>query len=80
MSSSSSAGAATASSLLKRFENVPRYAIYNSIYETIGRTPIVKLNNMTKTLKLKNGVNVYVKLESENPGGSIKGMIPRDVQ
>lgn len=79
MSSSSSSGAATASSLLKRFENVPRYAIYNSIYETIGRTPIVKLNNMTKTLKLKNGVNVYVKLESENPGGSIKDRLAMGV-
>jgi cysteine synthase len=40
----------------------------NSVIETIGRTPIIKLQKMSP----KKGVDVYVKLESENPGGSVK--------
>jgi cysteine synthase A len=40
---------------------------YDSILETIGRTPIVKL----KKLSLPN-VNLYVKIESFNPMGSVK--------
>lgn len=41
--------------------------IYNSILDTIGRTPIVKLNNIAP----KN-VSVYAKIEFFNPGGSVK--------
>jgi len=44
-----------------------RASIHESILDTIGRTPIVKLQRMAPA-----GVNVYVKLESENPGGSVK--------
>ncbi|PHM38492.1 cysteine synthase A [Xenorhabdus innexi] len=41
--------------------------LYNSILETIGRTPIVKLNRMSP-----DHATVYVKVESFNPGGSVK--------
>lgn len=58
----------TTTSSLRKFEDVPRYAIYDSINETIGRTPIIRLKNMSP----KEGVDVFVKLESENPGGSVK--------
>jgi len=44
---------------------------YNNILETIGNTPIVKINK----LFAKTGVNIYVKLERINPGGSIKDRI-----
>jgi cysteine synthase A len=40
---------------------------YNNILETIGNTPLVKLNKMAP-----EGVNLYVKVEAFNPGGSIK--------
>jgi cysteine synthase A len=40
---------------------------YDNILETIGRTPIVKLNKLGP-----KDVNVYVKIESFNPGGSVK--------
>jgi cysteine synthase A len=40
---------------------------YGNILETIGRTPIVKLNKLGP-----ENVNVYVKVESFNPGGSVK--------
>ncbi|NFD54558.1 cysteine synthase A [Clostridium botulinum] len=43
----------------------------DSIKELIGNTPILKLNN----LNLKPGVNVFVKLETNNPGGSVKDRI-----
>ncbi|TDT45657.1 cysteine synthase A [Fonticella tunisiensis] len=45
--------------------------IFNSIYETIGNTPIVKLNNITG----ENSADVFVKLEYFNPGGSVKDRI-----
>lgn len=45
--------------------------IYNSILETIGETPIVKLANITTD----EMAQVYVKLESFNPGGSVKDRI-----
>jgi len=56
------------SSSLCSFIDTPRSAVYNSVIETIGRTPIIKLQRMQPTSK----ADVYVKLESENPGGSIK--------
>lgn len=41
--------------------------VYNSILETIGETPLVRLNHIPA-----KGTEVYVKIESHNPGGSIK--------
>lgn len=41
---------------------------YNNITELIGNTPIVKLNKLPS----KEGASVYMKLESFNPGGSVK--------
>ena len=40
----------------------------DSILDLIGNTPIVKLNRVPDP----NGASVYVKLESHNPGGSVK--------
>jgi cysteine synthase len=40
----------------------------DSILDIIGNTPIVKLNRVPHP----NGASVYVKLESHNPGGSVK--------
>lgn len=42
--------------------------ITGNITELIGRTPMVKLKRMTEGL----AANVFVKLESQNPGGSVK--------
>ncbi len=41
--------------------------IYNNILDTIGRTPIVKLHRIAPS-----HVDLYVKVESFNPGGSVK--------
>ena len=41
--------------------------IYENITQTIGNTPIVKLGKLAP-----KGANIYVKLESFNPGGSVK--------
>ena len=49
-------------------------ARYQNILETIGNTPLVKLNKLAPT-----GVNVYVKLESFNPMGSVKDRMARAV-
>ena len=43
----------------------------NSILDTIGNTPLVRLNKMTRELKAQ----IFVKLESFNPGGSAKDRI-----
>ena len=45
--------------------------MYNNIIETIGNTPMVRINNILKNDK----VNIYAKLEGVNPGGSIKDRI-----
>lgn len=42
--------------------------IYNSILDLIGKTPIVRFNKVNDP----NGANVFMKLESFNPGGSVK--------
>jgi len=41
---------------------------YNNILETIGDTPLVKLNKLTKDVK----ATVLAKIETTNPGNSIK--------
>jgi cysteine synthase A len=41
--------------------------IHNSILETVGHTPIVKINHLAPA-----GVEMYVKLEAFNPMGSVK--------
>ena len=42
--------------------------IYNNVLELIGNTPIIRLNRVTKDIKAL----ILAKLESYNPGGSIK--------
>ncbi|MCQ0024273.1 cysteine synthase A [Streptomyces somaliensis DSM 40738] len=48
--------------------------LYDSILDTIGRTPIVRLNRMAP-----DHVTVYVKVESFNPGGSVKDRLALSV-
>ncbi|MGI2029916.1 pyridoxal-phosphate dependent enzyme [Endozoicomonas acroporae] len=48
--------------------------IHNNIIDTIGRTPIVKLNSIAP-----NNIDIYVKLESFNPGGSVKDRLAHSV-
>ena len=43
---------------------------FNNILETIGNSPLVRINNL-----YPEGYEVYVKLEKTNPGGSIKDRI-----
>ncbi|MBZ4682852.1 MAG: cysteine synthase [Fusobacteriaceae bacterium] len=48
--------------------------IYNNILELIGKTPIVKLNSIDTF-----GTEILVKLESFNPGGSVKDRIAKNM-
>ena len=45
--------------------------VYQNILETIGKTPLVKLNKVCSSLKCE----VYAKCEFFNPGGSVKDRI-----
>jgi cysteine synthase A len=45
--------------------------IFNNVLETIGKTPLIRLNRLTNGLKC----TVLVKQESRNPGGSVKDRI-----
>jgi len=42
----------------------------SSALDLVGNTPLVRINNITKGLP--SGVEIYAKLESANPGGSVK--------
>jgi len=41
--------------------------LYNNILETVGRTPVVRINKLAPS-----GINLYVKIESFNPMASVK--------
>ena len=41
--------------------------IYNNILETVGGTPVIKVNKLGP-----EGVDIYVKCEFFNPCGSVK--------
>ena len=45
--------------------------IFKNILETIGNTPMVKINKLNPN----PNVNIYAKIEGVNPGGSIKDRI-----
>lgn len=45
--------------------------IFGTVLETIGKTPLVRLNSLTAGLKC----TLLAKLESRNPGGSVKDRI-----
>ncbi len=45
--------------------------LYNNILETVGDTPLIKLNKITKGLRPA----IYAKCEFLNPGGSVKDRI-----
>src|SRR5437016_6869421 len=49
----------------------PRPKIASSVLELIGHTPMVRLNRLPKP----GGASVVAKLESVNPGGSVKDRI-----
>jgi cysteine synthase A len=49
-------------------------ARYDNILETIGNTPLVRLNRLAPP-----GVNIYAKVESFNPLGSVKDRMARAV-
>ena len=50
---------------------VCKIVAFNNIIETIGRTPLVKLNRITEDVE----PNIYAKLEFFNPGGSVKDRV-----
>lgn len=45
--------------------------LFDTILDVIGNTPLVRINRLIK----QNGVQVYGKIESINPGGSVKERI-----
>ena len=47
---------------------------FDNILETIGRTPVVRLNKLAP-----DGFNLYVKVESFNPSGSVKDRLALSV-
>lgn len=49
-------------------------AIVNSILDLVGNTPVVKLGKANNT-----GAEIYVKVESFNPGGSVKDRISKNM-
>lgn len=48
---------------------------YDNLLQTIGQTPVVRINRLYAELQQQNPAEVWVKLERSNPGGSIKDRI-----
>ena len=46
--------------------------IYNSILDLIGNTPIVRLKNIESKFGLCENIELYAKVEKNNPAGSVK--------
>ncbi len=51
-----------------------RGMLYDSILETIGETPVVRINNLAP-----DGVRMYVKVESFNPAASVKDRLALNI-
>jgi cysteine synthase len=47
--------------------------IFNSVLDLIGNTPMIRVNNLTTNKQ----VEIYIKLEKMNPGGSVKDRIAK---
>ncbi len=60
-------GAAHAHRLTRPLSETLHMAIYDNILDTIGHTPVVKLQRLAPT-----HISLYVKVEAFNPGGSVK--------
>jgi cysteinyl-tRNA synthetase len=58
-------------SVLINFFQDPTSMVYNNILDRIGSTPLVLINRVHSSKKIK----IYAKLESFNPGGSVKDRI-----
>ncbi len=52
-------------------------ALYNSVSDIIGNTPLVRISNFEKTHNLK--ANIFAKLEYFNPAGSVKDRIAKGI-
>ena len=50
-------------------------SIYNNIVETIGRTPLVKLNRIPESAGIDPSTTIALKCEFFNPLGSVKDRI-----
>ncbi len=51
--------------------------VYNSILDLVGKTPLVRLSRLEKELGLN--ANLYAKVESFNPAGSIKDRVAKNI-
>ena len=51
--------------------------VYQNIVELVGKTPLLQLNNYMKKYQLK--ANLIAKLEKNNPGGSVKDRIAKEM-
>jgi len=47
----------------------------NNVTQLIGRTPLIKLNSVTRGIQ----ATVLAKVEYFNPGGSIKAELPKNL-
>lgn len=60
-------GNSSLGSRLLELKHLKRWEIHESVLDTIGQTPIVQLRRLAP-----EGIDIFVKLESQNPGGSLK--------
>lgn len=67
-------GLARSQRCIRRFLQIsaPRGHVYDSILQTIGRTPVVKASKVLPPCARQKGIELYAKLEFFNPTSSVK--------
>jgi len=48
---------------------------YKSLLEAIGKTPVLNITSLYQTNIKNKNIEIWIKLEKNNPGGSIKDRI-----
>ena len=61
--------------MINKIKGLKNMKVYNKIIDAVGNTPLVELTNIEKKYNLK--ARIIAKVESFNPGGSVKDRIAK---
>jgi cysteine synthase B len=62
---------------LPLYKEYPDRIIGSSLWDAVGNTPLIRLERITR--ELQNDIEIYVKAEWQNPGGSVKDRAAKNI-